>query len=88
MKFGQKLKAERERAGLTQQQLADAVGIYRESIARIEAGTRGPAWKMVQDLARVLGVSTEVFQDDVAKPSSPAKGKGGKKRNSARAKPS
>lgn len=36
--FGSRLREEREAAGLSQQQLAKAVGLTRSSIANIEAG--------------------------------------------------
>lgn len=35
-----KLKAERERLGLTQPQLAEALGMTRDAIARMERGDR------------------------------------------------
>ncbi len=76
MSFAATLKAARERAGLTQQQLAEKLGVYREAVARFESGKHDPGWSTVQKLADVLGVELAAFRDDPAKP--PAK-KGKKK---------
>jgi transcriptional regulator with XRE-family HTH domain len=63
MSFGERLKALRQNAGLTQDQLAQQVGLYRESIARLENGTRDPGWNTVQAICRVLGVDCRIFMD-------------------------
>jgi putative transcriptional regulator len=45
----------RKRKKLTQQQLADTLGINRVSLARIEAGTRSPSMTLARRIAEVLG---------------------------------
>ena len=61
--FAARLKALRAAAGLTQQQLADALGAPQQTVARLEAGRRpDPRWSTVVALADALGVSTEAFR--------------------------
>jgi DNA-binding XRE family transcriptional regulator len=51
---GHPLAAARERAGLTQQQLAERVGVGRVSIARIETGTRSPSMALALRIAEAV----------------------------------
>ena len=56
---GQVLKRLRECRGLTQEQVAHRVGVKREYIAMLEAGTRAnPSLMVLERLAKALGVST------------------------------
>lgn len=60
--FAQSLKRLRQRAGLTQQQLADRAGLHQVKIAELESGrTRDPRWRTVVRLADALGVGVEEF---------------------------
>jgi putative transcriptional regulator len=68
MTFGERLKELREQAGLTQAQLAEQVGVYRETTARLEANKHDPGWSLVQALTRVFEVSTEAFNVDAIAP--------------------
>lgn len=56
MQFGLRLRALREQAGLTQQQLADSSKIHRVTIARAETGTREIGLTSVLALADALAV--------------------------------
>lgn len=47
----------RETAGLSQAQVADALGIHRPSVSEIEAGRRGVKSEELVALARLFGVS-------------------------------
>ena len=51
----------RRRAGLTQQQLAEKVGVGRVSIARIETGTRAPSMALGLRISQVLGEPVEAL---------------------------
>jgi transcriptional regulator with XRE-family HTH domain len=53
--LGKRLRWARKRAGLTQQQLADAAGVPQPSIARIERGTVMPRAAMLIDLLAATG---------------------------------
>jgi transcriptional regulator with XRE-family HTH domain len=60
--FAQSLRRERERAGLTVPELAQAAGLHRTSVWKLEAGLRPyPSWETVRALARALGVRPEAF---------------------------
>jgi transcriptional regulator with XRE-family HTH domain len=59
--FAQALRRLREKAGLTQQALADAAGLHRVQVARFEAGRFAPRWDAVQRLADALGVGVNEF---------------------------
>jgi transcriptional regulator with XRE-family HTH domain len=53
----------RERAGLTQNALAQASGVPIGSLRNYEQGQREPYWHVVFQLAGALGVSVEEFHD-------------------------
>jgi len=48
-----------EKAGLTQQQLADLAGVTRQTILSIEKGKYSPTVGLALRLARILGVTVE-----------------------------
>lgn len=63
--MGDRIRSERVRRFLTQEQLADASGVTRVTIARIEAGSSlKPRMATVKALAEALGVGTEVLVPD------------------------
>ncbi|MEU3191096.1 helix-turn-helix transcriptional regulator [Streptomyces sp. NPDC006992] len=68
--YGEWLKAQREAAGLTQQELADAAIMTRSHIAHIEAGRRVPSKEDARRLDRALGtgnvLSSFLPDDDAA----------------------
>jgi transcriptional regulator with XRE-family HTH domain len=51
-----KLKALRERRGLTQEQLAEKSGVSRTYLARLETGRQDPTLSTLEKLAKALGV--------------------------------
>ncbi|MCD7780118.1 MAG: helix-turn-helix domain-containing protein [Candidatus Gastranaerophilales bacterium] len=55
-KFGKKLKTIRESLMLSQEELAEKVGLHRNSIARIESGKICPSFKTVEKFKMALGV--------------------------------
>lgn len=57
MTFGEKFKAEREKRGLTQQQVADQLGLNRRMITRYENGVSFPRTKEAyRKIAEFFGV--------------------------------
>jgi transcriptional regulator with XRE-family HTH domain len=57
--LGEYLRTERERAGLSQRQLASRVGIHNSYLARLENGeTANPAADVLQRIADVLEISS------------------------------
>jgi transcriptional regulator with XRE-family HTH domain len=59
--LGANLSRERERAGLTQAELASASGVPRDTISRIEGGKREPRFSTLDPLAIALGVHVNLL---------------------------
>jgi DNA-binding XRE family transcriptional regulator len=59
VRLGQRLRALRLAAGLTQAELAKRTGIHRPNIARVEAGRHTPSLETLARLAAAIGVKTE-----------------------------
>lgn len=66
MDFAHRLAAARREKGLTQQVLADRIGIHVSQLRRYEAGTNQPTLDVLRAIAVALSVSidTLVFGDD------------------------
>ena len=58
-KFQCNLKKFRQIAGLTQDELAKAVAVRRETIIRLEAGRYNPSLKLAIDISRTVGAPIE-----------------------------
>ena len=54
-----KLKDYRQRAGLSQDELAEIVGVRRETINRLEAAKYNPSLKMAIDISRAVDAPIE-----------------------------
>lgn len=54
-----KLKRYRQLKELTQEQLADIVGVRRETILRLEAGKYNPSLKLAIDISRAVKTPIE-----------------------------
>ncbi|GAB6285742.1 MAG: helix-turn-helix transcriptional regulator [Methanoregula sp.] len=66
-----RIKDYRTRRSLTQEDLARAVGVRRETIVFLEQGKYNPSLKLAHDVARVLGVTIDelfIFDDDSPSP--------------------
>ena len=57
--FECRLKQYRQRKELTQGQLADLVGVRRETIMRLEKAQYNPSLKLAVDLSRAVGAPIE-----------------------------
>ncbi|MEX0803153.1 MAG: helix-turn-helix transcriptional regulator [Candidatus Binatia bacterium] len=55
-KIGERLRAAREAAGLTQGQIAKKLGIHRPSISEIEAGRRRVSAEELAEMASAYGI--------------------------------
>jgi transcriptional regulator with XRE-family HTH domain len=63
MKYGERLQQLREKAGMTQEQLAERSGVKLWTLRGYEQGRREPSWKAALSLAGALGVAAEAFAD-------------------------
>lgn len=59
--LGQKIKMLREQHGMSQYELADALGCTREKIYRYEAGMLRPDFHFIEDIARYFNVRIDYF---------------------------
>jgi len=54
-----KLKEYRAKRDMKQGELAELVGVRRETIIRLEKGLYNPSLKLAMDIAKVFGVTVE-----------------------------
>ena len=54
--LGGAIRQLREKAGLSQEELADRAGLSRAWVSEIESGRKSPMWRTVEQLAKGLGV--------------------------------
>lgn len=59
MTFGEKLKAEREKRGLTQTEVAKSLGLVQSTIAKYELEIKEPSKGALVALAKFYGVSLD-----------------------------
>lgn len=57
--LGPLLRAHRERAGLTQEQVEEATGITQGHVSAIEVGRREPSLDVLRRLARLYNLTAE-----------------------------
>jgi len=69
--FPEHLTALRKQKGLTQQQLADLVGVHVVQVRRYEGGTSQPTLDVIRAMALALGISADelLFDKDERGPS-------------------
>lgn len=84
MEFHEELKAARIKTGLTQQQIADKLGITKSTYCGYETAKRSPDPQRIKQLAKVLHVSADALLDiSIEKETSPAPAKAETKEVSA-----
>jgi transcriptional regulator with XRE-family HTH domain len=64
MEFSQRLATLRKGHNLTQQQLADRVGVHLTQIQRYESGATQPSLEIIRQLAIALSVSADMLLFD------------------------
>jgi len=69
--FGRRLKVLRAKGGLTQEQLAAAVGVEARTIRRWESGDDGPFFDHLEKLSIVLGEPAQSLFDFTKLPDDP-----------------
>ena len=58
-KTGALIAAQRKELGLSQEELAQRVGVRRETIGNLENGRYNPSLKLAMDIAQVFGATVE-----------------------------
>ncbi|WP_027624104.1 helix-turn-helix transcriptional regulator [Clostridium lundense] len=62
-----KVKEYRENAGMKQSELAELIGVRRETIVHLENGRYNPSLKLGMDIAKIFNTTVEElfkFEDD------------------------
>ncbi|MBX4267210.1 helix-turn-helix transcriptional regulator [Clostridium estertheticum] len=54
-----KIKAYREDMNITQSELAELIGVRRETIVHLESGKYNPSLKLAMDIANIFDTSVE-----------------------------
>jgi transcriptional regulator with XRE-family HTH domain len=55
--FGRTLRARRQAAGVTQEELAYSAGVHRTFVSLLERGERSPSFEAMRKLASALGTT-------------------------------
>lgn len=63
--FARNLRAAREKAGLSQEALAERAGMHRNAVALLETGKRDPRVSTVAKLAQALGIPASDLLKDI-----------------------
>ena len=63
MNFGKKLKNLRVSQNLTQQQLADRIGVAKSVVSYYESGDRYPSYDVLVKIARIFHTTTDYLLD-------------------------
>ena len=63
MNFGEKLKKLRTSQKMTQQQLADRIGVAKSVVSYYESGDRYPSYDVLVKIARIFHTSTDYLLD-------------------------
>lgn len=62
--LGEKIRQLRKANGLTQEQLAEKVGIDNKHLSRIEKGRHMPTYRIIKKLADVLNIDIETLDEN------------------------
>lgn len=65
--IGKRIKAAREKKGITQEKLAEIVGLSPMHVSVIERGTKPPKLETLVNIANALDVSADALLQDVVK---------------------
>ena len=63
MNFGEKLKSLRTSQKLTQQQLADRIGVAKSVVSYYESGDRYPSYDVLVKIERIFHTTTDYLLD-------------------------
>ena len=63
--LGQTIKANRQRCQMTQEFVAEAIGVSRQAVSKWESGTSDPSTSNLIALAKLFGISPEELLQDL-----------------------
>lgn len=65
VKIGQRIQYYRQKANLTQEKLAERIGLSPNHLSRIEAGRHNPYFETIMLAAKELDVPIDAFLEDI-----------------------
>lgn len=65
VKIGQRIQYYRQKANLTQEKLAEKIGLSPNHLSRIEAGRHNPYFETIMLAAKELDVPIDAFLEDI-----------------------
>ena len=63
MTLGERIKNQRTRAGLSQERVAELVGVSRQSVTKWESGQSAPSTENLFRLAEIFGTTVDMLLD-------------------------
>jgi transcriptional regulator with XRE-family HTH domain len=63
--LGQALRALRKRAGMTQEQVAERLGVDPTFVGRLERGQRGAHWRTIRRILAAVDASVSDFAGEI-----------------------
>lgn len=72
MTFGQRIKTYRQQKGLSQEKVAQLVGVSRQAVGKWEADQSAPSTENLLKLAEILGCTVEALLSEEEQTVSPA----------------
>ena len=85
MPFAEKIQKLRKQKGISQEELAEILGVSRQSVSKWESGTSMPEIEKIVELSRIFSASTDYLLKDENEPENESaifsKGDSGKDRN-------
>ncbi len=70
---GRRLRARRKELGISQEKLADALGISYQQVSKCESGVNRVSASRLWDIAQALGVGVGYFFEGIPKPAGRAR---------------
>ena len=61
--LGERIKNQRSRAGLSQERVAELVGVSRQSVTKWESGQSAPSTENLFKLAEIFGTTVDMLLD-------------------------
>lgn len=66
VRLGERIALLRKSKGMTQEQLAEAAGLHRPHICKIEAGKYATTIDVLQAIAEALGMTVDIIDPSIA----------------------
>lgn len=59
--FGEMMRARRKALGMTQEELAEVLGVKQATVSDLERGKKEPRWPNAVKIARTLSISLDIL---------------------------